>query len=93
MLADANNVEQAIEKITNRNPKRQNCKPVLFEKWHPLVSMGKSLVFDKLSEEDIAPDRAQSESDGIKNQPEYDVFCCYFRPVFLLVELDMYNIS
>ena len=92
-LSAVDNVEQAIEKITNGNPERQNCKPVLFEKWHPLVSMGKSLVFDKLSEEDIAPDRAQSESDGIKNQPEYDVFCCYFRPVFLCCVLDRYNIS
>ena len=92
-LSAVDNVEQAIEKITNRNPKRQNCKPVLFEKWHPLVSMGKSLVFDKLSEEDIAPDRAQSESDRIKNQPEYDFFCRYFGPVFLFSGMDVYNIS
>jgi len=56
---------------------------VLFEKRNPFVLVGKSLMFDEFAKEDIAPDGAQSESNRIKNQPEDDVFCRYFGPVFL----------
>ena len=40
-------------------------------------------MFDKFSKEDVASDGAQSEGNRIKNQPEDDVFCRYFGPVFL----------
>lgn len=84
---------KTIEKIPNRNPKRQNCKPVLFEKWQPLIPMREPFVFNKFTKEDVAPNGAQSESDRIKNQPEDNVFCCYFGPFFLYYESDTYTIS
>jgi hypothetical protein len=55
---------------------------VLFEQRQPLVSMGEALVFDELAKEDIAPDGTQAEGDRIKNQPEDEIFCCYFGPSF-----------
>jgi len=57
---------------------------VLFEQGKPLIPVGEAFVFDEFAEEDIAPDGAQSEGDRIKDQPEDDVFCRYFGPVFLL---------
>lgn len=42
--------------------------------------MGEPLVFDELAKEDVAPDGTQTEGDRIKNQPEDEVFCCYFKP-------------
>jgi hypothetical protein len=77
-------MDQAIEKITYRNPKRQDSKPMLFEKRNPFIAVGKPLMFDEFAKEDVTPDGAQSERDRIKNQPEDDVFCRYFGPVFLL---------
>jgi hypothetical protein len=39
-------------------------------------------VLDELPEEDIAPDRAQPKGDRIQNQPEDDIFRCYFNLTF-----------
>lgn len=58
---------------------------MLFKEWQPLIPVGESFVLDEFAKEDVAPDGAQSESDRIKNQPEDDVFCRYFGPVFLLL--------
>ncbi|MGD8402070.1 MAG: hypothetical protein PVJ21_00300 [Anaerolineales bacterium] len=57
---------------------------MLFEKRNPFIAVGKPLMFDEFAKEDVTPDGAQSERDRIKNQPEDDVFCRYFGPVFLL---------
>ena len=92
-LTTVQNVEQAIDEISDCNSERQDCKPVLFDEGPPLVAVRESLVFDKFAKEDIAPDRAQSECDWVKNQPEDDVFCRYFRPVFLVGIVDMITIS
>jgi hypothetical protein len=77
-LAIIQKVKQAIEEVSNRDPQRQDRKPVLFEQRQPFIPAGQALVFDELPEEDIAPDGAQAESDWIKNQPEDDFLCCYF---------------
>jgi hypothetical protein len=60
---------------------------VLLEQRQPFVPAGQAFVLHELSKEDIAPDGAQPEGDRIKNQPEDDVFCCDFGPVFLFSEL------
>jgi hypothetical protein len=77
-LAVIQKIKQPVEKVSHGNPQRQDGPPILFEKRQPLVSMRKALVFDELAKEDIAPDRTQAEGDRIKNQPEDEVFCCYF---------------
>jgi len=76
-------MDKTIEKIANRNPKRQDSKPMLFEEWHPLPPIRKSFMFYKFAKEDVAPDGAQSKSYWVKNQPEDDICGCYFRPVLL----------
>jgi hypothetical protein len=85
-------VVKAVKEIPDCNPQRQDRKPVLFEKWQPLIPVGEPFVFHKLAKKDIAPDGTQSEGDWIENQPEDDVFCRYCGPVFLLW-MDMYTIS
>ena len=80
-------MDKAIEKITYRNPKRQNSKPVLFKEWHPLTPVGKSFMLYEFTKEDVAPDGAQPESDRVKNQPEDDICVCYFRPVLLYIRM------
>ena len=66
-LSAIQNMYETIEKIANRNPKRQNSKPVLFEKRKPLVPVGETFVFDEFAKEDVAPNRAQSEGNRIKD--------------------------
>ena len=83
-------MNETIEKIAYRDAKRQDSKPVLFEKRNPLIPVGETFVFDKFAKEDIAPDGAQSEGDRIEDQPEDDIFCRYFGPVFLYVELTQF---
>ena len=78
MTSNIQKVKQAIEKIPDRNAQRQDSEPVLPEQRQPFIPVGQAFVLHKFPEEDIAPDGAQPEGDRIKNQPEYDVFCCYF---------------
>jgi hypothetical protein len=47
---------------------------MLLEQRDPLIAVGQALVFHKLPEEDIAPNRAKTKSDRIENEPEDDVF-------------------
>jgi hypothetical protein len=77
VLSGVQDVEQAVEKIPDGNPQRQDRKPVLLEKRDPLVAVGQTLVFYELPEEDVAPDRAQPEGDRIQDEPEDDVFSGY----------------
>ena len=81
-------IEEAVEKIADSNRKRQDRKPMLFEERQPFIAMRQAFVLGKLSEENIAPDGAQSEGDRIKKQPEDDLFCFYLGPVFLFGECD-----
>jgi hypothetical protein len=88
ILLIVQDIEQTVEKIHDGNRKRQDRKPMLFEKRNPFIAMRQAFVFDKPSKENIAPDGAQSEGNWIKNQPEDDLFCFYFGPVFLFGEFD-----
>lgn len=90
----AKDIEKPVEKIPEGNRERQDRKPMLFEERNPFIAMRKAFVFDKLSKENIAPDGAQSEGDRIKNQPEDDLLCFYFGPIFLFGDFDdNFNIS
>ena len=60
-------MNETVEKITYRDTKCQNSKPVLFEKGNPLIPVGETFMFDKFAKEDVTTNGAQSKSDRVKN--------------------------
>jgi len=60
-------MNETVEKITYRDTKCQNSKPMLFEKGNPLIPVGETFMFDKFAKEDVAPNGAQPEGDRIKD--------------------------
>ena len=64
---------------------------MLLDERQPFVSVGQALVLDEFAKENVAPDRPQPEGDRVEDQPEDDVFRCYFNrlPLSQLVTISI----